>query len=235
MLRHPLLPGIVPLLALTAGPAPAEETSFEDRVRAFILDNPEVILEALTILSEREAAAATRERVGGFPALFTDPPRLGMGAPDAPIRVIEFFDYKCVPCKAVHPVLAEFASANPEVRIEMRHLPILTPGSERAARFALAVDTVAGSEAYWRVHEALWEIRGPLNHAGFERLATELGLDFATIEPVMESDAITTRIDYNREAAIALEILGTPAFVTPGSVIFGVTDIDVLSGAWLSQ
>lgn len=213
----------------------AEELPFEDRVRAYLLENPEVIVEALTILSEREAKAAMRAKVAAYPALFSDAPRLGLGAADAPIRVIEFFDYKCVPCQTVHPVLAEFVDANPEVRIEMRHLPILTPGSERAARFALAVREVAGDAAYARVHERLWSIRGPLNSAGFRRIAEDEKLDFDAIAPVMESNVVTDRIDFNRDVAIALEVLGTPAFVTPDSVIFGVTDIDVLSKAWVNR
>ncbi|MEL7151673.1 MAG: DsbA family protein [Pseudomonadota bacterium] len=223
------------ILTASAAGSVAEELSFEDRVRAYILDNPEIILEALTILSEREAAAATQARVAAFPELFSDPPALGIGDPDAPIKVIEFFDYKCVPCKAVHPVLVDFVAQHPDVRIEMRHLPILTPGSERAARFAMAVRDVEGDAAYATVNDALWTLRGPLNNAGFERVAAELDLDFSQIAPVMESEAITARITYNRDAAIALEILGTPAFVTADSVLFGVTDIDVLSEAWLNQ
>ena len=47
-------------------------------------------------------------RVAAFPELFSDAPRLGEGDPSAPIRVVEFFDYKCVPCKEVHPGLVSF-------------------------------------------------------------------------------------------------------------------------------
>lgn len=215
--------------------AQAEDASFEDRVRAYILDNPEIILEALTILSEREAKAATVAKLSAFPDLFTDPPRLGEGAANAPLRVIEFFDYKCMPCKAVHPQLIDFVEDHPEVRVEMRHLPILSPGSERAARFALATEVAYGPEAYRAVHDELWQIRGPLNTAGFRRVADALGLDFERIYAGMDSAAIDARITYNRDVAIALDILGTPAFLTETSVAFGSTDVDAMSQAWLSQ
>lgn len=229
------LVAIFSALALMTTVASAEEPSFEDRVRAFILDNPEVILEALNVLAEREARATAISRLAAFPALFSDPPRLGEGDPGAELRVVEFFDYKCVPCKTVHPQLVEFVEANPNVRIEMRHLPILTPGSERAARFALATDAIHGAEAYRAVHDRLWEMRGPLNMPGFRRLAEALGLDYARIEAEMDSDAIDARISYNRDAAITLEVLGTPAFLTPESVTFGSTDIAALSEIWLNQ
>lgn len=215
--------------------APAEDLSFEDRVRAFILDNPEVIVDALNILAQREAKAATEARLEAFPELFTDTARLGVGDPNAPLRVVEFFDYKCVPCKAVHPHLVDLVAAHPNLRVEMRHLPILTPGSERAARFALATEAAYGEQAYGDVHERLWEIRGPLNAAGFQRLAEELELDYAKIEAGMQSPEIDARITYNRDAAIALEVLGTPAFITKSSVVFGSTDIEALAETWLSQ
>lgn len=227
--------GFLILLAGAPELAHGEDTDFEARVRAYLLENPEVILEALAVLTEREEQAALQAKLDGYPEFFTDAPRLGIGASDAPLKVVEFFDYKCLPCKAVHPVLEAFVSDNPDVRIEMRHLPILTPGSERGARFALATQAAFGDAAYYAVHERLWDVRGPLRTEGFERIAAELELDYAAIEPLMESEAITSRIDYNRDFAIDLEILGTPAFVTPTTMIFGSIDIDVLSELWLSQ
>ncbi|WP_095590223.1 DsbA family protein [Actibacterium ureilyticum] len=224
------------LALLLAGPgARAETDGFDARVRAYLLANPEVILEALEVLSKREAQAALEQKLAGFPGLFTDPPRHGLGAPDAPVRVIEFFDYKCAPCKAMHPKLVQLVADNPDLRIEMRHLPILSPASERAARFALATRAVAGADAYDRVHDRLWSLRGPMNAAGFARIAADEGLDFDAIAAQMDSDAITARITHNRDVAIALEILGTPAFVTPGSVRFGQSDIDDLAALWLSR
>ena len=213
----------------------ANDADFEARVRAFLLKNPEVILEALEILTEREEQAALQSKLDRYPELFADAAQLGIGEPEASIRVIEFFDYKCQPCKAVHPALEAFLADNPDVRIEMRHLPILTPGSERGARFALAIQAAFGDVAYQAVHERLWTIRGPLRTEGFERIADTLGLDYEVIAPLMESDSVTARIDYNRNVAIDLEILGTPAFLTPSSMTFGSIDIDALSEIWLSQ
>ena len=204
-------------------------------MRTFILENPEIILEAMTILSEREAEAATLARIEGVSEIFTDAPRLGVGDPNAPRRVIEFFDYKCVPCRAVHPRLVAFVAENPDVRVEMRHLPILTPGSEWGARFALATEAVYGPEAYSAVNESLWDAKGPLNTPVFEQISAQLDLDYTMIEAAMDSPEIDARIDFNRDTAIALEIFGTPAFVSPTSVTMGSTDVAAMSEAWLSQ
>ena len=235
-MKHPVLRVLTSACLLGApGLAGAEAVSFEDRVRAFLLANPEVIMEALEVLAEREAKEAVRARIAGFPQLFTDPPQLGVGARDARVRVVEFFDYKCVPCKAVHPDLVALARAQPDLRIEMRHLPILTPGSERAARFALATQAAYGAEEHAQVDARLWQVVGPLNDAAFETIAADLGLDYALIAPLMQSDAVTEQIDYNRDAAIALEIRGTPAFVTPDGVTVGSTDLAGMAEVWLSR
>ncbi|MEM9395796.1 MAG: DsbA family protein [Pseudomonadota bacterium] len=222
-------------MTISSQPLWSDESDFDERVRAFILENPEVILEALAALTEREEEAALQAKLDAYPYLFSEPTGLGMGAPDAPLRVIEFFDYRCLPCKAVHPVLEAFVEEHPEVRIEMRQLPILTPGSERGARFALAAQTIYGDDAYLAVHERLWDLRGPLRSDGFELVAADLGLDYSKIEPAMESPEVTERINGNRDFAIDLEILGTPAFVTSKTMIFGTIDIEVLSDLWLSQ
>lgn len=213
----------------------ADEMSFEDRVRAYILENPEIILEALTLLSEREQQAELQNRISAYATLFQDPPKLGLGPPDARVRVLEFFDYNCAPCKAMHPELAQAITEAGEIRIEMRHLPILSPSSERAARFALAVLQLHGTQAYGRVHGQLWTWKGPLSHGLLSGIAAQEGLDMARVETAMEADWVTERIAANRDAAVGLGLQGTPAFVSSSSVHIGRSDVSALIAGWLSQ
>ncbi|MCA0869438.1 DsbA family protein [Seohaeicola saemankumensis] len=215
--------------------ASARADDFDARVRAYILNNPEIILEALEILSEREARAETTARIAAFPDLFSDAPALGLGAPDAPIRVVEFFDYKCGPCKAMHPAVAEAVRQHPDLRVELRQLPILSPASERAARFALAVRALYGADAYARAHDRLWQHRGPFNTSVLARIAEHEGWDPDALDAETGSAEITARIDRNRTIAMDLGIRGTPAFVTPTSVTFGQGDVGALAERWLQR
>lgn len=215
--------------------ADAANDGFEERVRAYILANPEVILEALEILSERENRTNMAAKVAAYADIFARPARLGIGPKDAELRVVEFFDYRCAPCKALHPKLIAALNAHPDIRVEMHHLPILSPGSERGARFALAAGNVSGSDAYAAVHNDLWALKGPLRAAAFERIAAKHGLDWPAIQSEMNSDTVSARIARNRDMAIDLEILGTPAFVTPTSVSFGQSDAAALVADWLNQ
>jgi len=215
--------------------AQSTDSEFEARVREYLLSNPEVIVEALHILSERERKDAVLAKLKSYKDHFDAPPALGLGAPDAPIRVIEFFDYKCAPCKAMHADLKAAVAANPNLRLEMKQLPILSPGSERAARFALAVKGVAGTDPYHKVHEQLWAMSGPLRNSAFKALALEQGLDWMQVETAMNSAMVSDQIARNRDMAIDLGIFGTPAFVTLSSISFGQQDVEGLIASWLSQ
>lgn len=225
------------IAVFTAAPIDAEtpDIEFEKRVRAYILAHPEVILEALEILSQRETRAAVEGKIATYPDLFAEPAVLGLGPEDAPVTVVEFFDYRCAPCKALHPKLKAALVAYPDIRVEMRQLPILSPGSERGARFALSVRNIAGPSMYATVHDDLWALKGPLRETAFQQIAQKHGLDWETIQTEMDSDAVSARIARNRDIAIDLEILGTPAFVTPTSVSFGQADAGALIEGWLSQ
>lgn len=218
-------------------PAAADMTDkeFEERLRSYLLAHPEIILEAMETLSERERRAAQTAQIAKHAEIFEEPPILGIGPAAAEHTVIEFFDYRCAPCKALHPRLKAALKDHPTIRVEMRHLPILSPGSERGARFALAVKIVGSPSQYRRVHEALWTLKGPLREPAFERIALAQGLDWAAVRAEMKSDAVSARISTNRDIAINLQILGTPAFVTPTSVSFGGTDAEALVAGWLSQ
>ena len=135
--------GWVSGLMMAGAAAQAHEADIDAHIRSYILTHPEIILEAMDILATREKAAAVAAQVAEHPYLFTDAPRLGMGAPDGSVRVVEFFDYRCAPCKAMHPKLQALVAETPELRIEIRQLPILSPGSERAARSPIWIPEVS--------------------------------------------------------------------------------------------
>ncbi len=221
--------------SLQTAMADMTDAEFEKRLRAYLLSNPELILEAMETLTARETRAAQMAQISKHPDLFEESPILGIGPQEAEHTVIEFFDYRCAPCKALHPKLVTALEDHPDIRVEMRHLPILSPGSERAARFALAAKTIGSPEQYRAVHEALWTLNGPLQAPRFEKIALAQGLDWPAVQAEMKSEAVSARISGNRDIAIDLQILGTPAFVTPTSVSFGSTDAVGLVADWASQ
>ena len=102
----------VPFLAalLALGPANADETfknmekeAFEKAVRTYILEHPEVIIEALEKYEAQERnaqeKAAAEALVAQKDKLFKHPMTPISGNRDGDVTVVEFFDYQCGFCK----------------------------------------------------------------------------------------------------------------------------------------
>jgi protein-disulfide isomerase len=131
-----------------AQPAPpmsskgAELDPFEQRVRAYLLKNPEVIMEALQVLQERQRAAEAetfkRTIAERSDEILNDPAAPVGGNPAGDVTLVEFFDYNCPYCRRVAPTVVELEEADPGLRVVYKEFPILGPGSEFAARAALA-------------------------------------------------------------------------------------------------
>jgi len=214
---------------------PVYPPEFGAQVRQYILDHPEVILEAMELLSAREAASQMAATVApAFETLLKSGPDLRLGQADAETIIIELFDYRCAICKAMLPTLEAFVADNPSVAIIKKQLPIIAPGSERASRYVLAADNLYGTEISKKLHKALYTTKAPMREEVFEKEAIRLELDHRAIQALTETEAITDLIDANRDIAIALGISGTPAFITARKLKVGAVTADDLS-ALISQ
>ncbi|MGL5837599.1 MAG: hypothetical protein ACRCY3_03770, partial [Sphingorhabdus sp.] len=79
-----------------AGVTNTERAATEAIVRAYILQNPEIITEAVQILQKREVTKRI-ENAGG--ALTRPFPGAVGGNPDGAITIVEFTDYNCGFCR----------------------------------------------------------------------------------------------------------------------------------------
>lgn len=190
----------------SARQVPAGE-DLDAAIRDYLLNNPEVLREAL---DPRRQLAANAARLRG--ELFGAEEAPAAGDLDGPVTVVEFFDYRCGYCKralaAVRSVLER-----PGVRLELREFPILGADSERTARAALAAERQG---RYLQAHLALMAREDGLDQASIEAAAAEAGLDVARLLADMDAPEIGERIDANKALAARLGVTGTPAFLLAG-------------------
>jgi protein-disulfide isomerase len=222
--------------SVAAADSAVSDAEFGEKVRAYLLENPTVILEVMDLLAAQQEDIATRALLSPYVVqLFGTEMDLRMGAPDASRVIVEFFDYNCAVCKANMPAMTAFVAANPDVAIVKKHLPILTPGSERVVRFVLAARKAFGPAIYADLHDAIYAQFGPLNMNRLEAVAVDADLDPAKITALMQDDDITAIIDQHRTIAIGLGIIGTPTFATESSLHVGAVTphvlMDLLDGA----
>lgn len=216
--------------SMAAADPALSDSEFGEKVRAYLLENPQVILEVMDVLAAEQSEIATREMLAPHVLdLFEAEMDLRMGSPDATRIIVEFFDYNCAVCKANMPAMSAFVDANPDVAIIKKHLPILSPGSERAVRFVLATRLVYGTETYAALHDAIYAQFGPLNLARLEDYAREMALDPDPIVARMQDDTITAIINRHRDIAVDLNVIGTPTFLSQKNLHVGAVTPDILN------
>lgn len=223
------------VLAATALPALAfdpanmnesEKEAFGAAVREYLMANPEVLVESINVLEERRAADEAKNDTllveNNKDAIYDDGYSWIGGNPDGDITLVEFIDYRCGVCKQVHPVLEDLISSDGNIRWILKEFPILTQESDMAARFAVATLQEAGSEPYKKAHDALMEMRGPVNLESLGKLAGDLGVDSKAVLNRMNTEEVSAVIRSNHQLAERMRIMGTPTFVIEGEMLRGV-------------
>lgn len=207
----------VSLLPACAQPgSDADRADIEKIVREYILENPEIIEEALIALHEKEKAAQAelvRSAIAANKdALYAHAGDYSIGPADAAVTVVEFFDYRCGYCKrSVDWVQKLPAKYDGEVRVVFKELPIFGGISETASLAALA----AGKQGkYWEFHSALMKIKNndDLTDAKIDELAAATGLNATKLRADMKSQAVQKQLADMKSLGAALSVTGTPAF-----------------------
>jgi len=226
-------------LCLTALPAAAfdvskmsadERAAFRAEIRAYLLDNPEVIFEAVDVFEQRKAvaeAAADKDLVAANrDDIFDDGYSWVGGNPDGDITLVEFIDYRCGYCRKAHDEVAALIESDGNIRFIVKEFPILGEDSVLSSRFAIAMKHLHGDDAYKTGHDALIK----LNHSAYAnwvaRLAEGLGYDAVPILEAMDSSAVNDELADTRLLAQRLRISGTPTFVMQDVLLRGYLPLD---------
>lgn len=239
MLKTRLATSLAALIAATALSAAdldlenmtdAERAAFGAQVRAYLLENPEVIMEAVQVLEARQAAEQAQGDIAlienNADAIFEDGYSWVGGNPEGDVTIVEFFDYRCGYCRRAHPEVMQLLELDGNIRYIAKEFPILGENSLISSRFALAVREVAGDEAYEAAKESLITLNSEMDDTVLRRLSETLGLDADAVIAAMDSDAITEQLSQTRALAQTLQINGTPSFVMGNQLIRGYLPLD---------
>ncbi len=223
------------LIALAAAPAATaddaltgpQKKAVEQVVRDYLLDHPEVIVEALKAMETKHEAAQAARRQEALAALgdtlTANPDSPMLGNPDGDVTVVEFFDYNCGYCKRVVPDILALLDDDGGVRYVLKELPILSESSVIASRAALAVWSLA-PDRYQDLHTRMMGLRGQLDEQRIMALVADLGLDVDRVKAAMESPEVNRELSRNRQMSKILGIRGTPAFVVGDRLIPGAVN-----------
>jgi protein-disulfide isomerase len=221
----------VALLAsmLMAAPARAQEEqplnskqseAVKKLIRDYLMDNPQVIAEALEALREKERLVAEQDAQRALKDLKeeiqNDPEAPVAGNPKGDVVLVEFFDYRCTYCKSVSDTIFETVAKDGKIKLVLKEFPILGPESVLASRAALAS---RAQKKYIEFHRALMKVRGPLNEQTIMKTASDVGLNVDQLRKDMQSTDVENALRKNLTLARALNLAGTPTFIIGDRII----------------
>lgn len=229
-----LLSACALFLTLAAGSAHAQDIDrgeIEKIVREYLLQNPEVISEALTELDRREKAAEEAARLqvltDSADILLNSTRQVVLGNPEGSVTMVEFFDYNCGYCKRAHGDMVKLIEEFSDLKVVLKEFPVLGQGSVEAAQVAVAVNTL-DPEKYGEFHEALLLSRGQANRESAMQAATAVGLSEDEISEAMKTDEAGQTIEEVYSLANRLGLTGTPSYVIGNEVVMGAVGYDQL-------
>ena len=193
--------------------APAQQIT-DEQVKQLaleaILENPQIIMQAVAILEQRDRERAASGAKTVRLQLEQDSNSPNLGNPDGDVTVIEFFDYNCPYCRKAGQTVQELLASDANVRVIYREWPILGADSVFASRAALAARAQGKYEEF---HWALMNGEGRASEASILKLARHLDLDVEKLQADMTSPAVEAHIAQSSALARTLGFTGTPAFI----------------------
>lgn len=155
-----------------------------------------------------------------------------VGNDDAPIKMVEFFDYACPACQALKPKLDQaIAEHQGQVVVYYRMFPLESkhPDSKSAAQAALA----AHAQGKFKEMNDLLYTKSPAHKRddvlGYAR---ELGLDMAKFEADYAS--VASRVDADLQQGDALGVSSTPTLYFNGRKYTGPHEAKYI-GMWIDE
>lgn len=203
-----------------------QSTDMDSIIKSYLLKHPEVLVESLESYQKQQMESMKKifDQTQDLSVKYADElfhqsndPVLGNATGN--IALVEFSDYQCGHCieaeSAVHAIL----QANKDLKLIVKEFPIRGGLSEEAALAALAANK-QGKYAEFR--SALIKNSASLSTEKIYQLASAIGLNVALLKKDMASAELTDIIKSNKNLAVNLKLLGTPAvFVAKSSVTNG--------------
>jgi protein-disulfide isomerase len=150
-----------------------------------------------------------------------------VGAPNADVTIVEYFDYNCPFCKKLTPVFQALLAADHRVAIVYKDWPILGEVSVYAARCALAA---RWQHKYLVAHDALMSGPHLAQSAEVDALLQHAGIDLNALskDRTVHSADIDALLARNEEESRALGLKGTPGLVVGRQLVPGIVELSDL-------
>ena len=210
--------------AAAAGMSADDRKATEAIVRAYVLENPEIITEAIGVLQKREAT----QRLSAAGSKLTEPfPGAEFGNPNGDVTLVEFTDYNCGYCRSSVADVQKLIDSDSKIRVVIRELPILSASSRDAALWALAAAKQGKHKAF---HDAMFSGGRP-DAQSIRAAASKAGMNLAAAEKFARSSEAMAEVESNIAIMQQVGFGGTPTFIVGDQILEGAVGFDALKAA----
>ncbi len=157
-----------------------------------------------------------------------DGPHPQKGPDDALVTIVEFSDFECPFCSRVNPTVAQIRETyGNDVRIVWMNNPLpFHQNAGPAAQAALEAFDQRGSDAFWAMHDKMFENQRALTRENLESWAQEIGLNMAQFRAALDNEEHKATIERQQGIARQLGASGTPSFFINGRNLRGAQPFD---------
>jgi protein-disulfide isomerase len=149
-----------------------------------------------------------------------------LGPAGARVTLVEYGDYECPHCGALHPVIQAARTAfGGNLRFGFRHFP-LRSSHPHALAAAKAAEAAGEQDRFWEMHDRLYQKQTQLADEDLRRHARKIGLDLPRFEHELPARAHEVRIREDLASAAQSGAGGTPALFINGELYRGSLERD---------
>jgi len=146
------------------------------------------------------------------------------GSPNAPIKIVEYIDFRCGPCAYGSRWLKGFMQKHPgKIFLEVRSFPLHLSRGALAARFT---ECALKQKKFWEAHDALMEnqakwIRLPNAEKFFLEVAKKENMDIKALEACWKDPELYDEIMIIKSERKNLGVKATPTYFINGKMLVG--------------
>ena len=214
---------IVPagLRSAAAEPIPTERTGLDAYIRDYLMNNPEVVRDALLKLEQDEQVANTKRALIEHKEALYAAGSPEIGNPDAKVTIVEFSDYNCPYCRATYPELKTFLKNNPDTKMVLKNVASFGKDSEAVAHIVIAAAKQGNFEA---LHDALMTQKGQVTEERALEVAKKLGFDIERIKKDAAASETAETLAATQNLANQLSVNVTPLYIVGHQGVAGAPD-----------
>ena len=210
----------------------AKKDEINQLIKNYILENPEIIIEAIEIFQKKQSLNAIKKEKEIIKSLsgelYNDTNSYFFGNENSELKIVEFIDYNCGYCKKNHEIIMNILNENNNIKYIIKELPILGESSLLASKFAVTIYLIDGPKIYKKFYDSLMGYNNQLNFEILKKISKKVGSSIKDFNFHINNDKVKDVILKNLNLADKLSIDGTPTFIIEDNVFRGFISFDQL-------